>query len=66
MKRKLTSGAMLAITGCTESLTASWIRRGVLPKPQKDTAGNYEWSQEDVQNVRKLLDEYHRRKKQSK
>ncbi|MCE9564016.1 MAG: hypothetical protein K8U57_18390 [Planctomycetes bacterium] len=63
MERKLKSGEMLAVTGCTESLTTSWIRRGALPKPEKDTAGNFEWGGNDIENVRRLLAAYNRRKK---
>lgn len=63
MDKKLKSGAMLQLIGCPESLLVSWIRRGVVPRPPKDTAGNFEWSEPDIENVRKALAAYQKSKK---
>lgn len=63
MDRKLKSGEMLRMIGCHESLLVSWIRRGVVPRPPKDTAGNYEWGPNDIENVRQVLAAYCKSKK---
>lgn len=62
-ERKLKSGEMLRMIGCSESLLVSWIRRGVVPRPTKDTAGNFEWSPTDIENVCKALAAYQKSKK---
>jgi hypothetical protein len=63
MERKMKSGGMLRVTGCTESLLMSWLRRGRLRRPPKDTAGNFEWDEEHIAEVRQALATYQKSKK---
>ncbi len=70
MKRNVKPGKLrgvktrdaLADLGCAESHLQSLIRRGRIPRPAKDTAGNFDWSEADIAAAREALAEARERR----
>jgi len=55
----LTSSEVASLLGVTKRTIFNWLKAGKIPQPQRRPNGYFQWTLEDVQLVRSLVEEMH-------
>ncbi len=55
----LTSTEVADLLGVTKRTLFNWLKAGKIPQPQRRPNGYFQWTLEDVQLLRSLLEEMH-------
>lgn len=56
----LSSQQVAELIGVTKRTIFNWLKAGKIPAPERRANGYFQWTLEDVQLIRTLLEEMHR------